>query len=110
MNNSKIQRGFMCEISMHKYSSSNDFTIEILEAIHRSVNEEKGNMFICNCDCINNNFSIDLQAYEIPEIYSFEYSFKVGFFPYNKVNEYYSKLNKFNKVFMTVYVTQACQV
>jgi hypothetical protein len=99
---------------MQKLNSKDQFSYLVLRLINRGMAEDKIKLFPCKCDCFNNKIDIQLFSEEattedLPhEDYSFNYSLKVGYFPFDLVKDFYSKISKLKTVSILINVNQIC--
>ncbi len=112
--NFEIESGFIMSINMKYTNSSKEFALNILEAIYIGLNENKDKLFSCNNDCIDScTLVVELFSDKVInsffEKYSFKYSLKTGFYPFDLIEQFYPKFQVFQEVSILVQVNQICQ-
>jgi len=93
-----------------KFFSAKDFTFYVLKELHFYLNDKSTikNLYICKCNCIRDKFLVSFFWEELLlkktslTKYSFEYSLKTEFFPYEYVNNLYPKFNNKDKIIIYI--------
>jgi hypothetical protein len=115
--NNTVQTGLMAELEMNKINSSEEFATLIFEDLFMILTfRENKSLFSCDCYCDKDKFVIVIteESWEIvndnifkhsmklKDRYMFEYSVKIGFYPFDFVKNLYSKFSDKNSVYIYV--------